>query len=93
MSAALQEVTSRNGVLASCLTVSTHSDPIRFLFNREIISDGENGQLLFRKHTLYGREKEISLITDTFVRVSTGKCEAFFIGGFSGELSSASGPR
>ncbi|KAL7427131.1 hypothetical protein ACHAXM_000715, partial [Skeletonema potamos] len=36
------------------------------------------------KEKLYGRDKEGTLITDTFCRVTRGKSEAFFIGGFSG---------
>ncbi|KAL9182253.1 hypothetical protein ACHAXT_012905 [Thalassiosira profunda] len=61
-------------------------DPKRFLFDEELIvgSDGTVSQLSFRKHRLYGRENEVSLITDAFCRVSCGKSEAFFIGGFSG---------
>ena len=41
-------------------------------------------QLQIKEGKLYGREKEISLITDTFCRVSEGNNEAFFIGGYSG---------
>jgi predicted ATPase len=41
-------------------------------------------QLRYRKEKLYGRDKEGTLITDTFCRVTRGKSEAFFIGGFSG---------
>jgi predicted ATPase len=62
-------------------------DPSRFLFNHEDILENNGSaqqQLLFREDTLYGREKEVSLITDAFCRVSSGKSEAFFIGGFSG---------
>ena len=51
-------------------------DPPRFLFDREMTSQGSI-RLAFREHTLYGREKEVSLITDAFCRVSAGKCEAF----------------
>ena len=58
-------------------------DPERFLFDREI-GESENVQLLYRNEKLYGRDKEESLITDAFCRVSRGKSEAFFIGGFSG---------
>lgn len=38
----------------------------------------------YKKDELYGRDKEETLITDTFCRVTRGKSEAFFIGGFSG---------
>ncbi len=58
-------------------------DPDRFLFDKEV-EEHENVQLLYRKEKLYGRDKEESLITDAFCRVSRGKSEAFFIGGFSG---------
>ena len=60
-------------------------DPGRFLFNIEPLYD-DNGRkkLLFREHHLYGRENEVSLITDAFCRVSSGKRESLFIGGFSG---------
>jgi len=40
--------------------------------------------LHIKEGKLYGREREISLITDTFCRVSEGNNEAFFIGGYSG---------
>ena len=43
-------------------------------------------QLQIKKGKLYGREKEVSLITDAFCRVSSGKNEAIFIGGYSGML-------
>ncbi len=58
-------------------------DPDRFLFDNEVQST-EHMQLLYRKEKLYGRDKEETLITDAFCRVSRGKSEAFFIGGFSG---------
>ncbi|KAL3817371.1 hypothetical protein ACHAXA_005006 [Cyclostephanos tholiformis] len=60
-------------------------DPSRFLFNHEPVYD-DNGRitLSFREHQLYGREHEVSLITETFCRVSSGKSESLFIGGFSG---------
>mgnify|MGYP000706836582 CR=1 FL=1 len=41
-------------------------------------------QLRYRRDKLYGRDKQETLITDAFCRVSRGKSEAFFIGGFSG---------
>ena len=56
-------------------------DPARFLFDREIPQDKGRVPLLFRKHTLYGREVEVQMITDAFCRVSEGRCEAFFIEG------------
>ena len=60
-------------------------DPNRFLFDKEPMKDS-NGiiNLPFREHTLYGRENEASIITDAFCRVSSGKIESCFIGGFSG---------
>ena len=58
-------------------------DPDRFLFDHEAQS-ADNMQLQYRKEKLYGRDKEETLITDTFCRVTRGKSEAFFIGGFSG---------
>jgi hypothetical protein len=60
-------------------------DPSRFLFNHEPTYD-DNGRtkLLFREHQLYGRENEVALITEAFCRVSSGKSESCFIGGFSG---------
>ena len=45
--------------------------------------DGRVG-LKVREGKLYGREKEISLITEAFCRVSAGTSEAFFLGGYSG---------
>ena len=59
-------------------------DPCRFLFH--CAPPAENGvvPLSFREHKLYGREKEMASITDAFCRVSGGKIEAFFVGGFSG---------
>ncbi|KAK1741510.1 putative AAA ATPase [Skeletonema marinoi] len=59
-------------------------DPDRFLFDDESHSIQNDVQLLYRKDKLYGRDKEETLITDAFCRVSRGKSEAFFIGGFSG---------
>jgi hypothetical protein len=61
-------------------------DPERFLFDNDPTYHDTNGQVLlsFREHTLYGRETEISMITEAFCRVSGGKCECLFIGGFSG---------
>ena len=61
-------------------------DPERFLFDNDPTYHDTNGQVLlsFRENTLYGRETEISMITEAFCRVSDGKCESLFIGGFSG---------
>ena len=58
-------------------------DPDRFLFDRD--SDVTDCMpFLYKKDKLYGRDTEENLITDTFCRVTRGKSEAFFIGGFSG---------
>jgi hypothetical protein len=59
-------------------------DPSRFLFDNEPTSDNGCMQLSIRDRKLYGRENEVSLITEAFCRVSGGKSEAFFLGGFSG---------
>jgi len=61
-------------------------DPCRFLFKTsEQAPENKSIQLLSpREHKLYGRENEVSLITDAFCRVSSGKSEALLIGGFSG---------
>eukprot|EP00984_Skeletonema_dohrnii_P016979 scaffold7649_cov133-Skeletonema_dohrnii-CCMP3373.AAC.2 len=58
-------------------------DPERFLFDKEV-GEHANADLLYRKEKLYGRDREESLITDAFCRVSRGKSEAILIGGFSG---------
>ena len=58
-------------------------DPDRFLFDNQN-QNTDNMKLLYRAGKLYGRDKEETLITDAFCRVSRGKSEAFFIGGFSG---------
>ena len=58
-------------------------DPDRFLFDNEA-QNSDDMHLLYRREKLYGRDKEETLITDAFCRVSRGKSEAFFIGGFSG---------
>jgi hypothetical protein len=58
-------------------------DPDRFLFDNEN-QNTDSLKLLYRRGKLYGRDKEETLITDAFCRVSRGKSEAFFIGGFSG---------
>jgi predicted ATPase len=60
-------------------------DPRRFLFNHEPAYDNDGRMMLsFRKHQLYGREDQVTLITEAFCRVSSGKSESLFIGGFSG---------
>jgi hypothetical protein len=64
-------------------------DPTRFLFDTESVNNNSSNnssdmRLLYRKNKLYGREKEETLITGAFCRVSRGQSEAFFIGGFSG---------
>ncbi len=59
-------------------------EPSRFLFKREQLGCGGSSQLQFRRNRLYGREKEVSLLSDSFSRVSAVGNEAFFIGGFSG---------
>lgn len=58
-------------------------EPDRFLFTRNQF-EGGNAQLQLRKNKLYGREKEVSAISESFNRVCTGNSEAIFIGGFSG---------
>ena len=58
-------------------------DPDRFMFDHEA-RDTDGMQLHYRQEKLYGLDKEETLITDTFCRVTRGKSEAFFIGGFSG---------
>lgn len=61
-------------------------EPGRFLFDKEVDSSPATDcmQLCYRKGKLYGRDKEESLITDAFCRVSRGTSEAILIGGFSG---------
>ena len=58
--------------------------PSRFLFTRKQVECGGSAQLQFRQNRLYGREKEMSLLSDAFNRVAAIGNEAFFIGGFSG---------
>ena len=70
-------------------------DPNHFLFNSYESSiqstPSSNGiiPLQFRIGKLYGRDAEVRQITDAFCRVSSGKNEAFFIGGFSGSGKSS----
>ena len=61
-------------------------EPDRFLFDKEVDSSAttDSIQLCYKKGKLYGRDKEESLITDAFCRVSRGTSEAILIGGFSG---------
>ena len=59
-------------------------EPTRFLFTRKQFECGGSAQLQFRQNRLYGRQKEVSLLSDAFSRVSADGNEAFFIGGFSG---------
>jgi len=65
-------------------------DPERFLYHDELKaapgnSDHAKTPLRIPKNKLYGREKEISIISDSFCRVATtGVCEAFLIRGWSG---------
>ncbi len=59
-------------------------DPSRFLFDNSPPLESGSVRILFREHKLYGRENEVSAITDAFCRVSSGRREALFIGGFSG---------
>lgn len=59
-------------------------DPNRFLFEGEMGNDG-NVPLRYKKEKMYGRDKEESLMTDTFCRVLNDRSsEAFLVGGFSG---------
>ena len=57
--------------------------PDRFLFDDQKQVAGDM-KLPYRTDKLYGRNKEQILIADAFCRVTRGKSEAFFIGGFSG---------
>jgi hypothetical protein len=59
-------------------------DPDRFMFDHDQAENTGGMKLLYRKDKLYGRDTEEKLITDAFCRVTNGKSEAFFIGGFSG---------
>jgi hypothetical protein len=60
-------------------------DPRRFLFDHvPTYDDNRRTKLPFKERQLYGREHEMSLITESFCRVSSGKSESLFIGGFSG---------
>jgi hypothetical protein len=58
-------------------------DPNRFLF--DFTGSGQVGELRPKRTKLYGRDNEISLITDTFCRVAiSAASEALFVDGFSG---------
>ena len=65
-------------------------DPKSFLFDQYNRPNRSSTTLTkptlqIRKNKLYGREKETTLVTDTFCRLSsTGESEALMIGGFSG---------
>ncbi len=60
-------------------------DPSQFLVDKDPIYDELGNPLLsYREHKLYGRDKEVWLITEEFCRVSSGKSKSFFIGGFLG---------
>lgn len=65
------ETTTTATTTASITAQQQQQQPQQQLFN-------------YKKGELYGRDKEETLITDTFCRVTRGKSEAFFIGGFSG---------
>ncbi len=45
-------------------------EPRRFLFTRKQFECGGSAQLQFRQNRLYGRQKEVSLLSDAFSRVS-----------------------
>ena len=61
-------------------------DPECYLFdNHQVVSSsGPSSRLRIKEGKVYGRENEVSLITDAFCKVSSGKRVAFFIGGYSG---------
>lgn len=64
------------------------SDPDCFLFDDldRFVSHqgGSSMQPQVKIGKLYGREDEVTLVTDAFCRVSSGMNEALFIGGYSG---------
>lgn len=64
------------------------SDPECYLFDdidRFVAQQGGSSmQPQVKIGKLYGREDEVTLVTDAFCRVSSGKNEALFIGGYSG---------
>lgn len=57
-------------------------EPDRFSSNSHAFN-GEKPHLV-KRDRLYGREREVSAITDAFSRVCAGESVALFIGGFSG---------
>ncbi len=60
-------------------------EPRRFLFtHKQFECGGSEQQLQFRQNRLYGREKEVALLSDAFSRVSAVGSEVIFVGGFSG---------
>mmetsp|Transcript_14825 Transcript_14825/g.35681 ORF Transcript_14825/g.35681 Transcript_14825/m.35681 type:complete len:1443 (+) Transcript_14825:88-4416(+) len=64
--------------------------PNRFLFDNTVVATGDtisvgSGLLHLRKHRLYGRHSQMSLLADTYCRVSlTGQSEGVFVSGYSG---------
>ncbi|KAL3760940.1 hypothetical protein ACHAWU_009619 [Discostella pseudostelligera] len=61
------------------------NDPDCFLFDMErLVAQGGSIQPQVKSGKLYGREEEVTLVTDAFCRVSSGMNEALFIGGYSG---------
>lgn len=58
-------------------------EPDRFLSSSDAFKGGRP-HLLLQRDRLYGREREVSVITDAFSRVCAGESVALFIGGFSG---------
>eukprot|EP00986_Skeletonema_menzelii_P010545 scaffold5163_cov140-Skeletonema_menzelii.AAC.1 len=57
--------------------------PNRLLFTSNAIEDRQL-KLRMQKKKLYGRDHEVSLISDAFSRVCAGESVALFVGGFSG---------
>jgi len=58
-------------------------EPDRFYSSSDAFKGGRP-HLLIQRDRLYGREREVSVITDAFSRVCAGESVALFIGGFSG---------
>ena len=58
-------------------------EPDRFSSSSDAFKGGRP-HLLLQRDRLYGREREVSVITDAFSRVCAGESVALFIGGFSG---------
>eukprot|EP00984_Skeletonema_dohrnii_P006931 scaffold2472_cov209-Skeletonema_dohrnii-CCMP3373.AAC.3 len=57
--------------------------PNKLLFTSNAPEDGQL-QLRLQKNKLYGRDHEVSLISDAFSTVCAGESVALFVGGFSG---------